>query len=190
MRWAVIPTLVLMIGCSEAVPESVYSAKSESAQLRKPDVRFEPTPQRVVHQMLRLAQVGPGDIVYDLGSGDGRIPITAAKDYGARGVGIDIDPRRIAEANANATEAVVTENVMFRNEDVLLVDFREATVVTLFLSSDFNRKLKGRLLSELRPGTRVVSYYHAMPDWRPQKVVHTGDGTIFLWTVPSPDSTS
>ena len=90
-KWAVIPALVLMIGCSEAVPESISPATAEAPRLRAPDVRFEPTPQRVVHRMLRLARVGPGDIVYDLGSGDGRIPITAAKHYGARGVGIDID---------------------------------------------------------------------------------------------------
>src|SRR3546814_3186008 len=111
-------------------------------------------------QMLELARVGPADVVYDLGSGDGRIPITAARHYGARGVGIDIDPERIAEAEANALAAEVTDQVTFRNEDLLLADFRQATVITLFLSPALNARLKPKLLTELRPGTRVRSEEH------------------------------
>lgn len=183
-RWIVIPVVLLVMGCLADSPRDVSPAPVENIRLREPDVQFEPTPQRVVHRMLKLAKVGPGDIVYDLGSGDGRIPITAAKDYGARGVGIDIDPRRIAEANANAVDAGVTEYVTFRNEDLLLADFQDATVVTLFLSRELNRKLKSRLLSELRSGTRLVSYYHPMPDWNPKKVVHDGEDPIYLWTIP------
>ena len=116
------------------------SVAAESATLREPDVRYEPTPQRVVDQMLRLARVGPDDVVYDLGSGDGRIPITAARQYGARGVGIDIDPRRIAESIAHAASAGVAERVTFRNEDLLKADFSEATVITLFLSPELEHR--------------------------------------------------
>lgn len=183
LRRSLFPTLALLIGCSPAGSEDTSPAAAEISRLREPDVQFEPTPRRVVHRMLALARVGPGDVVYDLGSGDGRIPIIAAKHYGARGVGIDIDPRRVAEANANADAAGVTERVTFRNEDVLVADFRDATVVTLFLSPELNRKLKPRLVSELRSGTRVVSYYHAMPGWRPQQIVRAGAGAIYLWTV-------
>ena len=149
-----------------------------------PDVRYVPTPQRVVRKMLRLAGVGPTDLVYDLGSGDGRIPITAAREFGARGVGIDIDPRRIREAEANARAAGVTDRVRFRNEDLFEADFRDATVVTLFLSADVNRRLRPRLLRELAPGTRVVSYWHDMGDWRPLRRVRTPQANIYLWHIP------
>lgn len=162
------------------------SAETTSVQQSevRPDVHYEPTPQPIVERMLELASVGPADIVYDLGSGDGRIPVTAARKYGARGVGIDIDPVRIAESNANAAAAGVTSRVTFRNEDLLAARFGEATVVTLFLSPDLNRKLKPKLLSELKPGTRVVSYYHDMPDWRPQRTVRAGPANIYLWIIP------
>jgi SAM-dependent methyltransferase len=177
-------TAVLFIGCSPAAPEESAPPAAQAARLREPDVHYEPTPQRIVHRMLALARVGPGDVVYDLGSGDGRIPIIAARDYGARGVGIDIDPERIAEAEANARAEGVAERVHFRNEDLLLADFREATVVTLFLSRDLNRRVKPRLLAELKPGTRVVSYYHAMPSWQPKRILRAGDDYIYLWIIP------
>jgi SAM-dependent methyltransferase len=176
--------IALFIGCSPAVPEESSPAATQEARLREPDVQYEPTPQRVVDRMLKLARVGPGDVVYDLGSGDGRIPITAARDYGARGVGIDIDPERIAESEANARDAGVADRVTFRNEDLLRADFREATVVTLFLSRELNRKVKPRLLAELKPGTRVVSYYHAMPGWQPKQILRAGDDYLYLWTIP------
>jgi SAM-dependent methyltransferase len=134
--------------------------------------------------MLRLAGVGPTDLVYDLGSGDGRIPITAAAEFGARGVGIDIDPRRIREAEANARAAGVTDRVRFRNEDLFEADFRDATVVTLFLSRDVNRRLRPRLLRELAPGTRVVSYWHDMGDWTPLRTVRMPRANIYLWHIP------
>lgn len=133
--------------------------------------------------MLRLAEVRPGDVVYDLGSGDGRIPITAARLYGVRALGIDIDPERIAEANANAEAAGLAHRVSFRNEDLLEADFREATVVTLFLSPEMNLKLRPRLLRELRPGTRIVSYWHDMGDWKPERTLASGEANIYLWTI-------
>src|SRR5438045_594376 len=134
---------------------------------QQPDVIFVPTPQEVVDKMLEIAKVGKGDVLYDLGSGDGRIPVTAAKRYGIRAVGIDIDPERIREANENAKKAGVTNLVRFRQEDLFKADFREATVVTLYLLPDLNVKLRPRLWSELKPGTRVVSHQFDMADWKP-----------------------
>jgi ribosomal protein L11 methylase PrmA len=148
---------LVMAACTPAAPDGGSQTATAERPLRKPDVRYEPTPQPVVRAMLDLAGVRPGDVVYDLGSGDGRIPITAARLYGARGVGIDIDPRRIAEANANARSAAVADRVSFRNEDLFEADFSDATVVALFLYPDLNLKLRPRLLRELRPGTRIVS---------------------------------
>ncbi|MGH9578343.1 MAG: SAM-dependent methyltransferase, partial [Terriglobales bacterium] len=133
---------------------------------RTPDVIFVPTPQELVEDMLRLVDVKKGDVLYDLGSGDGRIPITAAKLYGVRAVGIDIDPARIAEAQENAKKAGVTPLVEFRQADLFLSDFREATVVTLYLLPDLNVKLRPRLLAELKPGTRIVSHQFDMGDWK------------------------
>jgi SAM-dependent methyltransferase len=147
-------------------------------------VRYVPTPQPVVERMLELAGVGKDDLVYDLGSGDGRIPITAARRYGARGVGIDIDPKRIAESRANARKAGVTGRVSFRNEDLFEADFSDATVVTLFLYPDLNRRLRPRLLAELKPGTRVVSYWHDMGNWQPERTVEAEQASIYLWTIP------
>lgn len=134
--------------------------------------------------MLRLANVTRNDVVYDLGCGDGRIVITAAKELEARGVGIDIDPRRIEEATANAREAGVTGRVQFRNEDLFEADIREATVVTLYLWPWVNLKLKEKLLKELKPGTRVVSHSHDMGDWTPEREVRAGGSRIYLWTIP------
>src|SRR5512139_2288709 len=131
---------------------------------RRPDVIFVPTPEAVVQAMLKAAKVTKADVVYDLGCGDGRIVIAAARDFGARGVGIDIDPQRIAESQENARAAGVTGRVVFREQDLFEADFREATVVTLFLWPSLNLKLKPRLLKELRPGTRIVSHSHDMGD--------------------------
>lgn len=143
------------------------------APLRKPDVRYQPSPQKKIKEMLNLAGVKPGDVVYDLGSGDGRIPISAVKYYRARGVGIDIDPKRIAEAKANARAAGVDGQVEFRNQDLFEADFSDATVVTLFLWPDINRKLRPKLM-QLKAGTRIVSYWHDMGDWRPDKKIKGG----------------
>ena len=147
---------------------------------------FVPTPQEVVDKMLQLADVTKADIVYDLGCGDGRIPITAAKVYGARGVGVDIDPQRIAESNANAKAAGVTHLVTFKLQDALTTDLSEATVVTLYLLSSSNLKLRPILTRQLKPGTRIVAHNFGMGDWEPDKVDTFNDSagsrrTLYLW---------
>jgi SAM-dependent methyltransferase len=156
--------------------------------LRAPDVRYEPTPMNVVHAMLQLANVNAGDIVYDLGCGDGRIVITAARQLAARGVCVDIDPRRIAESQENARQAGVTDRVRFLNEDLFATDLGDATVVMLFLSSDLNLAVRPKLLRELKPGTRIVSHWHDMGDWTPLGTVRVWSSgrerPIYLWTVP------
>jgi len=149
---------------------------------------FVRTPQDVVDRMLALAQVTKADTVYDLGCGDGRIVITAAKKYGARGVGVDIDPQRIAEANANAKAAGVESLVQFKLEDARTVDLHPATVVTLYLLSASNLKLRPKLSTELKPGSRIVSHQFTMGDWEPTKkdafVDENGmTRTLYLWDV-------
>ena len=136
---------------------------------QQPDVIYVPTPHEVVDDMLRLANVGKGDVLYDLGSGDGRIAIAAAKKFGIKAVGIDIDPERIKEATENAKKAGVGNLVEFRNEDLFKADFKEATVVTLYLLPDLNVKLRPRLWEDLKPGTRIVSHQFDMGTWKPEK---------------------
>ena len=148
------------------------------------DVPFVPTPERVVDKMLDIAKVGPADIVYDLGSGDGRIVIAAAKKYGARGVGIDIDPDRIKEARANARKAGVEKRVEFREGDLFEASIADATVVTIYLLSGINLKLKPKLLAELKPGTRIVSHAFDMGDWAPEQTAKVGGTSVYLWRVP------
>jgi SAM-dependent methyltransferase len=148
------------------------------------DVPFVPTPSDAVAAMLRLAGVTKRDIVYDLGSGDGRIVIAAARRYGARAVGIDIDPRRIDEANERARAAGVAGRVRFVNQDLFDADIREATVVTLYLLPRVNQRLRPKLLAELQPGTRVVSHGFDMGDWAPERTVEVGSTTLYLWIVP------
>lgn len=160
-------------------------AAAQSPPTRAPDVRYEPSSPEIVRAMLRLAEVKKDDFVYDLGCGDGRIVIAAAKDYGARGVGIDIDSQRIKEALDNARDAGVMEQVQFRHEDLFEADIREATVVTLYLWPWVNLKLRPKLLSDLRPGTRVVSHTHDMGDWVPEKKIEVDGHRIYLWTIPA-----
>jgi ubiquinone/menaquinone biosynthesis C-methylase UbiE len=148
------------------------------------DVPYVPTPPAVVEKMLQVAAVGPNDVVYDLGSGDGRIVIAAAQKYGARGVGIDIDPRRIVEAKQNALRAGVAERVEFRQGDLFRADIREASVVTLYLMTSANLQLRPKLLAELKPGTRVVSHAFAMGDWKPAKRHRVGTSTVYYWVIP------
>jgi SAM-dependent methyltransferase len=148
------------------------------------DVPFVPTPEAVVDEMLAVAKVGPQDVVYDLGSGDGRIVIAAAKKHGARGVGIDIDPQRIKEAKENARKAGVADRVEFRQGDLFKADIKEATVVTLYLLSSVNEHLKPRLLKELKPGTRVVSHAFDMGDWKPVETRKIGATNVYYWVVP------
>jgi len=167
--------IVAVLGLALAAPAQTAS--------RTPDVGFVPTPDDVVAGMLRLANVKRGDVVYDLGSGDGRIVIQAAKRYGARGVGIDIDPERIEEASRNARAAKVSDRVRFLNQDLFESDLSEATVVTLYLLPRLNLRLRPKLLAELKPGTRVVSHGFDMGDWKPDRVAQVGSTTIYLWTI-------
>jgi SAM-dependent methyltransferase len=155
-------------------------------QPRAPSVRYEPSPMTVVRTMTELATVTRDDVVYDLGCGDGRIVIAAAQ-LGARAVCVDIDPLRITDAQENARKAGVADRIGFRNEDLFAVDLRDATVVMLFLSPDFNLALRPRL-QELKPGTRIVSHWHSMGDWKPLKstsvAVGWRDHPVFLWVIP------
>jgi 2-polyprenyl-3-methyl-5-hydroxy-6-metoxy-1,4-benzoquinol methylase len=176
---------VLLVSLLVPVWSVAFAQATAAKQPRQPDVIFVPTPQEVVDEMLRMANVKKGDVLYDLGSGDGRIPITAARKYGVRGVGIDIDPERIREANENAKRNGVTDLVKFRNEDLFKADFREATVVTLYLLPDLNEKLRPKLWAELKPGTRIVSHQFEMGKWKPEKVVELSGRTIYFWTVPA-----
>jgi SAM-dependent methyltransferase len=159
-------------------------AAAEGAPARKPDVHYEPSPPEVVREMLSLAGVGPGDVVYDLGCGDGRLVIEAAK-LGARGVGVDIDPARVAEARANARAAGVEDRVEIREGDLFETDVGPASVVMLFLWPELNLRLRPRLLRELRPGARVVSHWHDMGDWRPDRTVRILNRNLYLWTIPA-----
>jgi SAM-dependent methyltransferase len=161
----------------------VVPGESRQAPARQPDVVFVPTPPDVVDAMLKLASVSSSDIVYDLGSGDGRIVIAAAKTYGARGVGIDIDPQRTREATANAKAANVADKVAFRTADLFTADLTPATVVTLYLSPSVNTRLAPRLMKELKPGTRIVSHAFDLASWKPQRRIVVSERPIFLWTV-------
>ena len=152
------------------------------------DVPYVPTPDKVVDKMLEMAKVGPKDIVYDLGSGDGRIVIAAARKHRARAVGIDIDPARIGESRENARKARVEKRVEFRQGDLFTADIREATVVTIYLLPRLNLKLRPKLLAELKPGTRIVSHGFDMGDWKPTATVAIGSSTVYLWVVPEKPS--
>jgi SAM-dependent methyltransferase len=165
--------------------ESMRLAQADAQPPRPLDVPFVATEQDVVEEMLRLGRVGKNDVVYDLGCGDGRIVISAAKTYGARGVGVDIDPERVREAKDNAAQAGVADKVTIRQQDLFETDLRGATVVTLYLLPEVNLKLRPKLLSELKPGTRVVSHNFDMGDWTPDQVVRVGNETVYLWTIPA-----
>jgi SAM-dependent methyltransferase len=147
------------------------------------DVPYEPTPPEVVRAMLQLGEVAPGDVVYDLGCGDGRIVVEAAK-LGARGVGVDLDPQRIREARANARAAGVEKALELRVADLFATDLRPATVVMLFLWPEVNLRLRPKLLAELRPGARVVSHWHEMGDWKPARTVEVSGRNVYLWIIP------
>jgi len=152
------------------------------------DVPYVPTKEPVVDRMLHMAGVKQGDVLYDLGCGDGRIVITAAKRFGIRGVGIDLDPERIAEATANAKKAGVADRVKFIQGDLFDADIKDATVVTLYLLPDVNLKLRPKLLRDLKPGTRIVSHNYDMGDWKPEQsakvVVEGTEHMVYMWRVP------
>jgi SAM-dependent methyltransferase len=166
------------------------AASAQVPGVGKPaETPYVATPEPVVAAMLKLANVTRTDIVYDLGSGDGRIVITAAREFGARGMGIEIDPALVTEARENARRARVTERVRFVQQDLFEVDISEATVVTLYLLPDVNLRLRPKLLRELRPGTRIVSHRYDLGDWPPVKTVRVSvDGVhhwVYYWVVPS-----
>jgi hypothetical protein len=168
---------------SATAPDGVFRVAQAAAPARTPDVIFVPTPQQVVDEMLKIAEVKKGDVLYDLGSGDGRIVVTAAKRFGVRGTGIDIDPQRIAEANENAKKEGVTQLVTFKNTDLFTADFSDATVITLYLLPRLNVKLRPKLLSELKNGTRIVSHAFDMGEWQPEKHVKVDGRDVYFWTV-------
>jgi ribosomal protein L11 methylase PrmA len=179
--------IALAAACSLAAPMQLLAQAQKQPATQYPDVIFVPTPQEVVEDMLRLANVQKGDVLYDLGSGDGRIAITAARKYGIKATGIDIDPERIREANENAKKAGVTNLVQFRQEDLFAADFKDATVITLYLLPDLNVKLRPKLWNELKPGTRIVSHQFEMGAWKPEKRLESNGRTIYFWTVPPKD---
>jgi precorrin-6B methylase 2 len=163
-----------------------FGQQAAHAPLRSPDVRYVPTPHEAVLVMLKLANVGPGDVVFDLGSGDGRIVIAAVKQFGAaRAIGVDIDDARIADSIDNASRAGVADRVQFFNQDLFATDLSEATVVTLYLLPWLNVKLMPKLLAELKPGARVVSYRFDMESWKPDQKRSVNGDTIYLWTIPA-----
>ena len=180
--------------CVIATLISAFVAGQSALQQRRLDVPYVPTTDEAVAAMLNLADIKPSDIVYDLGCGDGRIVIAAAKKFGARGVGVDIDPVRIREAKQNAKKAGVEKLVRFEERDIFQTDIHDANVVMLFLLNSINLKLRPKLLRELKPGTRIVSNTFDMGDWQPDKeaaVEGADDGTslsqyLYLWRIPAP----
>jgi tRNA A58 N-methylase Trm61 len=184
-RFFVIAAVLVAVVVATAVAQT-----QTQTERRTPDVPYVPTDESVVMKMLEMAKVTKNDLVYDLGSGDGRIVITAAQRFGARGVGIDIDPDRIKEAEENARRAGVTDRVRFILGDIFTADIKTATVVTMYLLPDVNLKLRPKLLSELKPGTRLVSHNYDMGDWQPAQhaVVKVGptDHQVYFWVIPPP----
>jgi SAM-dependent methyltransferase len=187
-------SLLFMLGCApfwtaaHAEPsqsESAGAEKEPTKATRPLDVWYVATPHDIVDRMLYEAKVRTGDVVYDLGCGDGRMVIAAAKKFGTRGVGIDLDPARIKEARANAKAQGVDQLVTFRVADLFEADLREATVVMLYLLPEVNRRLKPKLFAELRPGARVVSHDFDMGrDWPPDRYVKLGSDGIYMWVMP------
>jgi tRNA A58 N-methylase Trm61 len=179
MQRAVAVAGLAALFCATSAVAQTAATKSEP---RRPDVIFVPTPEDVVEEMLKVANVTGKDVLYDLGSGDGRIPITAAQKYGARGIGFDINPVRIAEANANLKAAGVGDKVRFVEADLFQQDLSEATVITLYLLPSLNLKLRPTLW-KLKPGTRIVSHSFDMGDWKPEAQETIDGRTIYFWTV-------
>lgn len=200
--WLIMSVSVAHLGCqtanqsrqravqtgSPAVAAATPNAPTIELVDKALDVPYVPTPPSVVDHMLALAQVTDKDILYDLGSGDGRIVITAAQKYGARGIGYDLNPQRIQESDENARQAGVTDRVRFVQQDLFESDLSGATVVTLYLLPEVNEKLRPKLLRELRPGTRIVSHNYPIGDWEPEDVVAIDvkgvKHYVYLWVVP------
>jgi SAM-dependent methyltransferase len=175
----------LLAGTAVLGAAGLSHAWGESKAPPSLDVPYVPTPTDVVDKMLELARVRPDDYLIDLGCGDGRIPVTAAQRYGIKAYGVDIDPRRISEARANAKEAGVEDNVRFEVKNLFDTPISEASVLTLYLLPRINLELKPRILSELKPGTRVVSHQFDMGDWKPERTERLSHRSVYLWTVPA-----
>ena len=178
-----IPALALVAALAVAPCAPAYAQQAATAT-RRPDVIYVPTPDEVVEAMLQVAKVTKNDVVYDLGTGDGRIPVTAAKKYGARGVGIDIDPQRIKDANENVQRSGVADKVRIIQGDLFETNISEATVVTLYLLPSLNQKLMPKLMKELKPGTRIVSHAFDMGDWKPEQELDVNGRKVYFLTIP------
>ncbi len=176
------PQSASMIVSLTATTMLLIGFAADHALSRKLDVPFVPTPQPVVERMLELADVKKGDFLIDLGSGDGRIPITAAKKYGIEAMGVDINPERIEEARENAKRQNVSDKVEFREENLFETDLGKASVITMYLLNDVNMKLRPKLL-KLKPGTRIVSHSFDLGDWKPDHTEKVDGRTIYVWTV-------
>jgi len=182
MRFRVIAS-VLLAAVVAVLPIAAQQAPTQ-APLRRPDIHWVPTPPAVVDAMLKLAEVRPDDVVYDLGCGDGVIVTTAAQKYGARAVGIDIDPQRVKEATERAQKMGVSDKVTILEGDLFEADIKDATVVTLYLLTSLNIKLMPKLQKELKPGTRIVSQSFDMGEgWPPEKRIDVDGRPVFLWTI-------
>jgi precorrin-6B methylase 2 len=196
LRVAASASILLIFALSAGAQTAAQRAPQAPAaaaqkELRAPDVVYVPTPHDVVEAMLKVAKVGKGDVLYDLGSGDGRIPITAAQKFGiTRGTGIDINPERIKEANENLAKAGVAERVRFVNADLFESNLSDATVITLYLLPSLNLKLLPKLLKELKPGTRIVSHAFDMGTWKPEQTLSVDGRSVYFWTIPAPGSSA
>ena len=171
--------IIFLIVCS------VCSVSAQKPSTPTPDVVYVPTSQTVVDAMLKLAKVTKDDLVFDLGCGDGRIVIAAAKQFGAKGIGIEIDRELVKRAEENAKQEQVTDKVKFIEEDIFKTDFRRATVVMLYLSPSVNLRLRPRLIKQLKPGTRIVSHDFDLGDWKPDQTIKVENATLHFWTVPA-----
>ena len=183
---ALLVVLVLGLGTASAGPVPARQAVAAPAQegLRQPDVIYVPTRQSVVDAMLKVANVKAGDVLYDLGCGDGRIPVTAARKYGARGICFDIDPERIKEATENVAKNNVGNLVRVVHADLFEQDLSGASVITLYLLPSLNVKLMPKLMKECKPGTRIVSHAFDMGDWKPEKELDVDGRKVYYWTIP------
>lgn len=189
--------MTLLAGCAQEQGSTTSNGDADSAEVTvsepspisgddtlAADVPFVESPQSVVNKMLEIAEVTENDVLYDLGSGDGRIPITAAEQYGARGVGIELKPHLVEKARKNAEQAGVSDLVEFRQGDLFEADISEATVVSMYLLPSVNLELRPKLFRELAPGTRVVSHDFDMDEWEPDTTWESGGETVYLWTIP------
>lgn len=184
MKTLLAPIAAAGLACALLHPPAAPVALAQTSARAKPDVIYIPTPQPVVDAMLDLAKVTRGDVVYDLGSGDGRIVIAAAKKYGARGVGIELDAALVKKATENAAAAGVSARVRFVTRDLFTADVSRASVVTLYLLQSINERLRPKLVRELKPGTRIVSHVFNMgPEWPPEKTITIDRSRVFLWSI-------